>query len=561
MSEKLTNVVSKTPEETYARAREADLSTSYPTLEAAVRERLKSAVPGAVFRTQGGDELWTRFLKALPADYRQVYNCNCCRRFITNYGGLVTIGENGMPEPLLWDKEDAPEFFYNAVVLMRKFIIASRVSGVFVWDNLLDWGTPLTGRWTHFGGTPMAHWKANPLKTPEQEEAEKKEEFGMLSRALSNYKLDVAKEAVRFLESDTLHRSDVALQCATWFLNLHLALDAVRRRHPNPSGVSAGTLCSNVVWTQVAKAPAGWCHVSTSMIGTLLEDIKSGLSVEVVKARWDKKVNPFQYLRPQAAPSDGAIKRAEEIFAKLGLAPALRRRFARFDEVEAMGAMLWKPAFELPSEESAEGVFSHLRPKHKSKIVPAELDAGKITWEKFKEKVLPYALEIEFMATPFRKMGYYGFVTAAIPTAPPVLQWDSLEHRNPFSWYLHHGGSIGTHWNVSGLTKVNGIFSRPSHWVNKEGCGSKTDGVFLILEGAKDSQYRMGGSLFCENLRSELHEVRAVVEAHVKTSVIEGIDFGTANGVLFDEGQKEINYGLRVRTQHGWTRYVIDRWN
>ena len=37
------------------------------------------------------------------------------------------------------------------------------------------------------------------------------------------------------------------------------------------------------------------------------------------------KVNPLSYQRPQAAPSSANVKQAEELFAKLGLAPALER--------------------------------------------------------------------------------------------------------------------------------------------------------------------------------------------------------------------------------------------
>src|SRR5690606_31045341 len=96
------------------------------------------------------------------------------------------------------------------------------------------------------------------------------------------------------------------------------------------------------------------------------------------------KMHPLQYQRPQAAPTAGAIAAAERLVEQMGIAPALRRRFARLDEIEA----LWRPAAEPEPAESAGGVFAHLTPKGKIPTRELELPATTMTWEKFQRTVL-----------------------------------------------------------------------------------------------------------------------------------------------------------------------------
>ena len=72
------------------------------------------------------------------------------------------------------------------------------------------------------------------------------------------------------------------------------------------------------------------------MIGTLLEDLATGMDFATVSARFAAKMHPLKYLRPQAAPRAGNIADAEKIVAKLGIARSLERRFARIDEIETL---------------------------------------------------------------------------------------------------------------------------------------------------------------------------------------------------------------------------------
>jgi hypothetical protein len=61
-----------------------------------------------------------------------------------------------------------------------------------------------------------------------------------------------------------------------------------------------------------------------------------------------------------------------------------------------------------------------------------------MTWEKFARTMLPEALSIEAQV-PAGPERFMALVTAANADAPPILQWDAEERRNPTELVLPRG--------------------------------------------------------------------------------------------------------------------------
>ena len=155
-------------------------------------------------------------------------------------------------------------------------------------------------------------------------------------------------------------------------------------------------------------------------------------------------MHPLQYQRPQAPSTSGNIAQAEKVISALQAAGALERRFARFEEIQT----LWTPQ-PTPQSQPA-GVFGHLLPGvHRD--TPMDLGAQVMTWDKFARTVLPTAERIDY-SVPLGRESYAAFVTAVNGDAPPLLQWDREERRNPVSWYVYHGDSPPTQWGLTGGT-------------------------------------------------------------------------------------------------------------
>lgn len=521
-----------------SRAIQHDHDFDYAMLLQAVSfsfDAAKSRGPLFTTNTEGLFEIYLSHL----GDERGVHSCSACRRFIENFGALVGIKEDGFAFPVMWGTSLIPEFYQPAVAAMQNAIARSRVNGVFLSSKKI-WGVPITGEWTHFAVHSPSIYQ-NRLLTPGQAMAAKREDFVTVARALADFKPDMLVEALRLLEAAHLARSERFISPVRWLLDLQTKRAAAKDARVR----------DNILWLAVATAPEGYCHPRSSMVGTLLEDIAAGLSFEEVKARFDSKMHPLQYQRPQAAPSAGNLAEAEKIVAKLGIAPSLERRFARLDEVQPF----WMPAAAKEAVKSSGGVFAHLTPKGAAPVRPLDAPPSVMTWDKFARTILPGAEAIE-VAISHGNMNFCAMTTAANADAPNILKWD-----NPVSSYVYHGGSPASNWNLRpGFAKVVALTALPNLW-GENPQPHLMEGVIIVIEGCADQRSGQGNALFPEILRDDLRPVRAVIEAYSKTAELAGRETASACGLAFNKGSKGINYVLRVAAQGRKTDYQIDRWD
>ncbi len=518
----------------------------YAALVRRVQERFEHRLQDghALFTTDA--DVWKVYLAAFPPELRQHHDCRACRRFLESYGGLAIMDERGNLTSAMWDPRDEDREYLGVFAAMADAVRHARVTGVHLSSEPV-WGTPTTKQWIHLALRQEPHrMYRGKVLTAAQAMAEKKQDHDNVMRALADFSPEVIEQALVLLKSDALYRAEKVIGPAQFLADLHAAAKVGNR--------------TNVVWRAVASAPAGFCHPRSSMIGTLLEDLASGMSFQDVSRRFAAKMHPLAYQRPQAAPSEGQVKAAEELVAKLGIAASLRRRFARLEECET----LWRPS-AAPAKEREDGdvlgdVFGYLLPSRK----PPALDvpAQRITWLKFVTTVLPAAVGLDVHLG--HRMNFGALVTAVDPAAPPILQWDREGMRNPVSWYLYNGGSTPTQWCVSpGWAHVDAVVPNPVGWYRSaidQKLEHQGNRAFLIVRGARDSRYEgAGAGLFPEILKSELHAARSVIETHSRKSKIEGYDQSTACGVVVAEKDE-----VRVRITHrsgNRFEYIIDRWD
>jgi hypothetical protein len=497
--------------------------------------------------TTDAEDLFTTYLTAFgdPAD-RQQHTCSACRHFLTRYAGLVTIDAKGLTTPALLSLEP-PEHYRLAFERMARIVRGSKVTGVFLSSDPIL-GTPVTGRWRHLAVTlPVGVLHNSRTQTAGQAMAEKREDYKNVQRALAEFSPSMLETALTLLESDQLYRAEKVIGPAQWLRDVHKARDAAMNK-------------ANILWRWIATAPAGFCHPRSSMIGTLLEDIAAGMTFEQVSRRFAEKMHPLLYQRPQAAPAAGTIAQAEKVVEQLKAAGSLARRFARPDEVIDT---VWKPhpavVVEAPK---AGGVFAHLKPKDAQPgpiemAVPAQV----MTWAKFASTVLPTAETIEFLV-PFENQNYTAFVTAVNADAPPILQWDHEEHRNPVSWYVWHGGSSPSQWGLASgkPCTVWAIALQPSMWGDSSGKFThQGQSVIFLLQGARETR-RPGACLFPEFLKREFHGIRSVIEAHSRSTTLEGLESDMACGLMLHKSGTW-SHVFRVSAKGRTVDYKLDRWD
>lgn len=511
----------------------------YSSLLSALSSHFGPAVDGAdvLFQTDADErhDLFSLYLDGLPGE-RQVHNCNCCARFIETYGGLVAVDPGGALRSVMWSG-DVPGFYGHSFRALQSAVEGARVSGVFYAKEAV-WGTPHTGTWSHLAVAPPARlvFRERGL-TPFQAAAAVKENRRHVATALGEFKPALLDEALRILRADAVARAERFVAPLQWLRDLH---DRPR-----------GTRGENVLWRAVATAPEGYCHPRAAMTGSLLEDIAAGLPFADIQRRFNAKMHPLKYQRPQAPPSAGNIKAAEALVEKMGIQRSLERRFARLDELRP----LWLPRPE--PKPTGEGVFAHLAPKSRAAPAKVQLPAQNMTWVKFEATVLDGADRIEQ-----RVPGSGNFValtSALYADAPPILKWDREEDRNPLAWYLYHGSSPARQWRLAPdtWTPVTAITRGPTEY-GAEPMPFLGNGIVIVLAGAGDTGMR-GNALFPECLREDLHAVRATIEAYSKAATLHGLEEASACGYLINP--KHAGVRLRVHAHGAHADYLIDRWD
>jgi len=522
-------------------------NAEYDELRARINGRFLANCQKSPLFTTNAERLFEAYLTFISADARQYHTCSACRKFIEKFGGLVTIDERGVIASAIWDESDAPDYYKSAIAAMVKLVRRAKVTGVFLSSKPVL-GQPETGPWTHFAVTlPASRVCTRATQTAGQAMAEKHEDFTNVIRALEEFTEPMLDEALALLQTEVLYRSEHVIGPAQFLRNLHTACDGI-----------SGEARTNIVWLAVANAPAGFCHPRSSMIGTLLEDIGAGMDFGEVSRRFAAKMHPLQYQRPQAPPSAGNIAQAEKVVEQLRTAGSLERRFAHLEEIEA----LWFPKYDQTSSKgraAGGGVFGHLKAKGKTLMAAMAVPAITMTWDKFSRTVLPTAESIEFFVEQ-KPDSYTALLTAVNRDAPPILQWDSIEKRNPVSWYVYHAGSLPSQWGLEAgrFCRVTAVTFQPSMWGDGK-CSHQGQSIIFILDGAKDSQ-DAGNAIFPEMLRSEFHGIRATIEAYSRNAPLAGRDEASACGIRLQKGTNW-NARFRVTSAGRSVEYRLDRWD
>lgn len=499
-----------------------------------------------------GDNLWSIYQESLrtrggEAAVRQM-NCYACRDVVRKLGGVVTVADDGSLIPVMWAPNLNSDKTHGTMgeVYADMYDIISKRKIVSVWrsDDAVIGKRTTTSKsgkeWSHFYFAIPKHVvvdSGSSINNASQLMADSKERFRMLMSAetgIHKIKLTTIQTVVRLLSENELYRSDTFLAPAKFHLSVKEA-------------ITSGGRATSLVWKGLMDSPIGWANVNSTMIGTLYSWIESLTPIDDIKRMWNSRMDPDQYQRAQSAPSQGELNTAERIIEKLGASKSLERRFARLDEIRC----IWLPTPAIKKESAPGGVFSNIRPKKDSfslnEIYPTSTKL--ITWEKFRDVIMPTAESMEFLVPPFG--GYCAFVTASHEDAPPIIQWDTEEDRYPVSSYSYSKPISAQQWNLVPGTYVNvtGIAPMPNFG----------EMLVIILDGCQDRNQNQGLGLFNEILKPEFHEIRKVMEAYSNNGILGGREESSACG--WQISRNSFNVKIRVKIGDEKKEYQIDRFD
>jgi hypothetical protein len=530
---------------------------NYTAVAGANTELFRVALPkGKLFET---------YLDNLPAEHRAQMDCSCCRGFLKRFGALVTIsteeGHAGEIKSVLWG--DAAEtdgragVFANSVKAMRELIEAAQIEHHFL-SSLKVLGEPEKGGYEHFALT-NANVFEHGTKKPHEIVAEEYQHYKNLSEFVGKTAQHVIDSAVAFFKNDGRLKTH-----ANWVGHIEWLAAFKRQREPLEAKEKKA-----FTWFHIATQGYGRKNIYKGPVGTFIDNVIKGDTHEVATRKFLEMVKGTNFMRPKAAPKEGAVKRAETIFEKMELAPSLERRNLTHEE---LCCKIWsQPQPEVKPEEKAS-LFGHLKTheeKREIKPVLPQVNHGTITLKRFLEEVLPEAQEIYFEYGHHyhtHKFNLSAYLTAVHADAKPILIWDKEDDRNPVSGYVYHGGSTPANWCLPAKeVRITNIVLDPQCW-NKDETATKPfvfgaqNSMMFVLESGYDARLSGATPMFPQTFRSELHEVRSVMESFFASKALTPLVEGQQPVVGLIANTNGDNFlPLKVVKKDAIVHYVIDR--
>jgi len=520
------------------------------------------AKPGtALFRVAlPKGKLFETYLDNLPAEHRQQMDCSCCRHFLKRFGALVAVsteeGKAGTIQSVLWgdgeENEAHDSIFAASVKAMRELVEAAPIEHHFL-SKLKVLGDPEKGGYEHFALDNNSVFE-HGTKDAHEVVAEEYQHFKNLSEFVGKTKQEILDAVFGLFRNDArLKDQKNWVAQIEWLSNFKRTRETLAQKEKKA-----------FTWFHVATQSHGRKSIYNGPMGTFIDNVLGGDSHEVAIRKFLEMTKGTNYMRPKAAPKEGAVQRAELIFDKLELATALERRF--LTHAELRGKVWSHPAPEVNVDEKP-ALFGHLKTREeKREVKPAlpEVNGGMLTLKRFMEEVLPETLELYFEFPNFYRQKYNlaGLLTNVHPDAKPILMWDSEEARNPVSGYIYQDGSTASEFGQTGReVRITDIVIDARHWPQEERVSdySRAESLMFVFESGKDQRVQ-GTPMFPSTFRTELHEVRSVMESFFKNKQLTPLAEGqqpVTGAVAMINGHVLLT--LKVVKKDAIVHYVVDR--
>lgn len=364
------------------------------------------------------DHIWDLYLAGFSdPTIRQSNNCNCCKSFLRQWAGIVTIMNNKLVS--IWHIEDVPEEYANSIRLVRDYIDGLAIKDVFL-NNFPKLGTDQNSQllesgniiqWNHFFLHLPKEYVHKGSTSVESVQGEKRDNKNVLQRSLNELGIDSTETVLELIAQGSLYKGNEFRETLTRFLAIQVAYKSIPENEKD-----------NFCWlmSTVKNVPT---RIRNSAIGTLLIDIEEGVKDldNAVKA-YEFVVAGPNYQRPKTLATPKMREQAKQKIAERGYGDSLFRRFARVEDLN-VNNLLFTSTHDVvvstdPFDVLAKGDVVDV--KKLSKVEEIQIDT-------FLKNILPKAKTVEVLLENHHLPNFCSLVTAQIPSAKIMFKWD-----NPF---------------------------------------------------------------------------------------------------------------------------------
>lgn len=414
--------------------------------------RLKEMEPQGLFMTEvDKDALYDMYLASFPAGTNNIFrektehDCTCCKQFIRNIGGVVSINAHGKVTSI-WEVEAEGEYAVVAQA-MAAFVKQHKIVDVYLNDSinvsvaqskeLKEDGQVRT--WNHFyhildKGFVLKDDKIASTKGAIRSSVE------VLHRSMRELTVESAEIVLELIDQNSLYRGEEHAGTVRNFLNMKKEFDLL-----DESAQEAWCWKRGNVKNHEALRFRGFA------IGTLLTDLSDGVDMESAVKSFEHKVAPQNYQRPSALVTKGMIESAQKKVAELGLEESLGRRYAVYGDLTINNVL-----FADLEARKAMNAFDVMAAEVKTNVQTLE-KVEEVSIDDFMANILPKAHALEVFVENGHSGNLASIIAPMTAGAPGLFKWG-----NPFSW--SYAGEVADSikervkaagGNVSGFLRVS----------------------------------------------------------------------------------------------------------
>ena len=401
------------------------------TFQTAVGKQFAKMSKGRLFTVQlEKGQLYEVYLKSFPEGTNSIYktrtehDCNCCRHFIRDMGGVVAIVEGELVS--IWDGEVGN--FYNEVSkAMSAAVKAQMIENVFL-HTFPTAGVRLNYSKDENGKViPHSHFmlsipaaKVVPEKSLATVLGQKQTDKQVFFRALTELTTDAVSTVNELIAQNSLYRGEEFKFLVTSFGELKAAFDKVDKDVIKQE---------RFVWSTFEDVNKSVLGIRNSVIGTLLEDLSAGKDLILAAGAYESRVAPSNYKRPTALVTKGMIEKAKQEIMELGLENSLARRFATIHDLTVNNILFVdRNAKKDLKEASGVDVFDTLSSKVTNSL-PKLDKVEEVSINDFLENILPTATSVEVLLENRLRSNLVSLIAPLNPDSKGMFKWD-----NKFSW-------------------------------------------------------------------------------------------------------------------------------
>lgn len=479
------------------------------------------------------DHIWDLYLNSFPeGEIRQGNNCNCCKSFLRQWAGIVTIKNNNLIS--IWDIEDVPEEYKEAVRAIKQYIHLLKVQDVFVNNfaklgtdqnrQLLDTGSVI--QWNHFFIQLPKNYVYTGSSSIETIQGEKRDNKNVLERSLNELKQDVTETVLELMAQGSLYKGNEFKPTLEKFLKLQKEYALISNDRQK----------DNFCWSQsvISGTP---CRIRNSAIGTLLVNLSEGMDLDQAVRAYESVVAPSNYQRKTVIATPKMREDAKNKIAELGYGDSLFRRFATPTDLNVNNLLFTsQQQVAIQNDPFADLAKNDIiDPKKFGKVEEVHIDD-------FIKNILPTVRSIELFLENHHMSNFCSLTVPQVPTSKNMFKWPI-----PWAWAYTNGLADSMKERVKAAGgNVDGVLRFSIQWnENKESPGVDFDAHAHEQNG--DHIY------FSSRFRKDKGHERSIMSGQLDVDMINPTGVGVENIVYTDLSKMKNsivfsvhNYGERI---------------